>query len=231
MRKILISISIFVLSLFVSNTRIFALCEDDTLNDWAEKLSISFEQVKHYDDDGNAINEDIPYSYLLKLSIPRTDIKVYAKDTFNSSSYEITYDNDYKNFVLGSEVHFVNKVYVITVYMQDSASACASEKMKTITYTVPPYNKYHDTQYCEDNPKEDICGTYVEVDDEDKVEDLIDRYYNDDLQNQINQMSPWYQKAWYYITEYWLYIMIPLMSISIVYIAIILIVKKRSEKE
>lgn len=223
MKKVIRLTAIF-LCLFLMSNNVYATCEDDTLNKWAENLEIKFEEVK---------NDEYPYSYLLMLSVPREDLRVTAKDTYSVNTYDVEYDKDFKNYVIGSEIHFVDKKYTFVVYMSSTASICASEKMKTITYTVPKYNSYNDTIYCEDNPNAEICGSYTKVDDNKKNEadDLIDRYYNDKIDEELYNNSAWYEKVWIKIKEYSLYVVIPLAVVALFYYIVIFITKKRSEKE
>lgn len=234
MKRVLIIVTIFIVCMFMFNTSLYAACMDTDLNDWAEKLEVKFVQVTDkYLEDNNYTDSDLPFSYLLMLNNPREDIKVVAKDTGSGGTYNVDYDKNFKNYVIGSEVHFTAKTYTITVYMTDSNIACPGEKMRTITYKVPKYNSYNDTLYCDENPKSDICGSYKEVD-EDKVDELdklVDRYYKDKVKDEIYKYAPWYEKAWIIVKEYSLYVLIPLASVSIVYGAVIYVTKKRREKE
>lgn len=224
MKRVFISIIIFMVFALAFNTSLSAECDDTDLNNWAEKLEIKIQEVE---------NEEYPYSYLLMLNIPRNDLRVTAKDSFSSGTYNVDYDAEFKNYVVGSEIHFVDKTYTFTIYMADSSSVCGEEKMKTITYTVPKYNEYNDTEYCEENPNAEICGSYTKIDEnkEDELDKLIDRYYKDKLEDEIYRNAPWYQKVWMVVKDYSLYVVIPLAAVASVYTVVIYITKKRREKE
>ncbi len=224
-------ILIIIISIFIFNTDIFASCDNDELNTWAEKLDIKFNEVTEaYLKEIKMTEEDVPYSYLLMLNYPRTDIVVKAKDTY-SGTYNVDYDANFKNYVIGSEIHFIDKTYTFTIYMSNSAITCPGERMRTITYVVPKYNSYNDTVYCEDNPDAEICGSYTKVEETDKIDDLIEKHYNDKLEQELLKSAPWYTKLWNVIKEYALFVIIPLAIIAIFYYIVIFITKKRSEKE
>jgi len=230
MKKVLNISFIFILCLLSINVN--ATCNNNELNEWAEKLNIKMVQVTdQYLIDNNFKEEDIPFSYLLMLNIPRNDLKVVAKDTYSQNEYDVQYDSNFKNHVIGSEVHFIDKEYKITVYMDSDAENCANEKMKTIKYTVPKYNDYNDTVYCEDNPDDEICGAYTDVSDNKKeeIEDKIDDYYEEVIEDELFKTKTWYEKTWIIIKEYALFVLIPLIIISIVYIIRIKIIKKKGE--
>lgn len=231
MKKVLLCVLLVLLSF--TGIKVCATCFDDTLNTWIEKVKIK--QVIISDDykaPSGVSNEDLSnYSYLLMLDIPRSDLKVMAKDTYSSSEYEVEYDSNYKNYVIGSEVHFINKVYTITIYMADDATSCAGEKMRTFTYTVPKYNQYHDTSYCEGNPDDENCGMYTEVKDTDKIDTIIKDDYDDMIKKEEYSTLSFIEKAIFVIKEYYLYVLIPVIAISIVYYVIIMITKKRREKK
>lgn len=227
MKKI---VSIFCFFFIVMNAN--AVCYDDKLNDWAESLDIKFVQVTDkYLKDNNYTEDEIPYSYLLMLNKPRKDLRVVAKDTYQENEYNVNYDIDFDNYVIGSEVHFVDKEYTITVYMNDSSAECKGEIMKTIHYKVPKYNDYNDTIYCEENPDDKICGAYTEINDKNKkdIQDKIDDFYNEKLEEELFKTKSWYEKVWIIIKEYALFILIPLVIISIAYLIKIKVIKKKGE--
>ncbi len=217
-------VMIVLITAIVLMTNVEATCYDKEINDWSESLEIKFEEVK---------NEEYPYSYLLMLNNPRTDIRVTAKDTYSNGTYDVEYDTDFKNYVVGSEIHFIDKEYTFTIYMNDNAESCGGEKLRTIKYTVAKYNEYNDTVYCEENPDADICGSYTKVneDDADKIKDKIEEYYNNKIEEQVLAGKPWYVKVWAMVKEYSLYVIIPIVIVAIIYSVIIYIAKKRSEKE
>lgn len=221
MKKIFISMFILLLML-LSFDNIYAECNDVALNNWAEEVEIKFQEVK---------NDEYPYAYLLMLSKPRSDLKVVAQDIYSDGTYEVEFDNDFKNYVIGSEVHMEDKEYIITLYMSDSAESCAGEKMRTIKYTVPAYNKFNDTIYCENNPDDEVCGAYTKVEKPDITKDLIDKYYEDEIENELHLNKTIFEKAWLIIKEYWLYVIIPLLVVTLTYEIIIFITKKKGENK
>ena len=100
-------IMLIILGMLIT-VNVKAVCQDEKINDWAESLEIKFQEVK---------NEEYPYSYLLMLNNPREDLKVIAKDTYSNGDYNVEYDTDFKNYVIGSEIHFIKKEYELNIYI------------------------------------------------------------------------------------------------------------------
>lgn len=220
MKRLYKVIVLFTLIFTLSNVN--AVCDDEKINDWAEKLDIKFEEIT---------DESYPYSYLLMLNNPRTDLKVEAKDTYSNGTYIVDYDEDFKNYVIGSEIHFINKEYNLNIYMSDNASVCKGELVKTIKYVVPKYNTYNDTLYCENNPKDPSCGSYTDVDKNDDMNDKVNEYYDKQVEKEELSNKPLSQKMLYIFLEYAPYVLVPLIVLVIIYMIVIRVIKKRSEEK
>lgn len=190
MKRLYKVIVLFTLIFTLSNVN--AVCDDEKINDWAEKLDIKFEEIT---------DESYPYSYLLMLNNPRSDLKVEAKDTYSNGTYIVDYDEDFKNYVIGSEIHFINKEYNLNIYMSDNASVCKGELVKTIKYVVPKYNTYNDTLYCENNSKDPSCGSYTDVDKNDDMDDKVNEYYDKQVEKEELSNKPLSQKMLYIFLE------------------------------
>ncbi len=214
-------IMLIILGLLIT-VNVKAVCQDNKINDWAESLEIKFQEVK---------NEEYPYSYLLMLNNPREDLKVIAKDTYSNGEYNVEYDTDFKNYVIGSEIHFIKKEYELNIYMSDNASTCAKELVKTIKYAVPKYNEYNDTLYCEANPDDKECGAYTDTTKNDKMDDKVKDYYDKQIEKEEIRNLPTGQKILRYILEYAPYVLVPLVILVTVYLIVIKIIKKRSDEE
>lgn len=220
MKKIY-KISLLLIMLFTM-VNVKAVCEDEKINEWAESLDIKFQEIT---------DESYPYSYLLMLNNPRNDLRVEAEDTYSKGTYNVEYDEDFKNYVIGSEIHFINKEYNLKIYMSDNASVCKGELIKTIKYVVPKYNTYNDTLYCEDHPNDSQCGSYTDTSKNDEMDNKVNEYYDSQVEKEELKNKPFLKKVLHIFLEYAPYVLVPLVILVIIYLIVIKVIKKRSEEK
>ncbi|NLC48407.1 MAG: hypothetical protein GX758_03500 [Tenericutes bacterium] len=232
MKRILL-LSLIALSLFFARTNVFAVCEDKELNDWAEDVEILFqEDVSHLyetlDENGNKVLKEYVAEYYYKLLIctPREDVTVKVTDTENTKEYNAINSDFDNSYIINSYLHFKAKTYTFKIYANDSSS-CPGELLKTLKYTVPAYNKYVGTEFCEQNPNEEICQADYDSSkiEEEKIDKIMDSVIE---KNKISSMS-FFEKALYYVGKYWFYVVIPIIVVAIVYFVKIRVYKKKGE--
>lgn len=224
-----IRILLFSLMLiFAFSDKIFAVCEDEELNDWAAEATIQAVEdvdMDMYDENDKLIGTHKKEYHYLLLVYPQTNL-VYAKvkDSLSNDEYIVNMNKDFSTIAIGSKVHDTKKKYTITLY-GTSDSACPNEKLKTITYEANPYNKYMTTEFCINNPNDEKClfdsdaGTMTEKEFEDYVAKQLEI-------KEVENMS-WTAKIWFYIKKYWYFVVIPVVLISIFYGITIFIEKKK----
>lgn len=212
MKKIIFSILLIVI--FMPN--VFAVCENNEINDWAEKVKVKFVNEEYREklifEDGTIIPEYVPkYDYVLSLDPMRDDVYMVVKDSISNKKTTIKNEgSDYYDKVIGSTVHFDEKKYTIEVFVKENAKECAGEKVRTLTYSVPPYNMYTLTTYCEENKDAEICESYKDTSDitEEEFEEITGTGDNKKEEN----------KWVILLKEYWYTILVPFVVISIIYI-------------
>lgn len=214
--------------IFVFSDKVFAVCEDDELNDWAEEAQIEAvedDDMDIYDDDGNLLKAHKKEYYYLLMVYPQTNL-VYAKvkDSITNKEYVVNMNTDFNTIVIGSKVHNDKKKYTITLY-GTSDSACPNEKLKTLTYEANPYNRYMTTEYCINNPADEKCK--FDSDAGTMTEEEFDTYIAKQLEAKEVENMSWIAKVWFYIKKYWYYVVIPVVLISIFYGITIFIEKKK----
>lgn len=224
-----IRILLFSLMLiFAFSDKIFAVCEDEELNDWAAEATIQAIEdldMDMYDENDKLIGTHRKEYHYLLLVYPQTNL-VYAKvkDSLSNDEYIVNMNKDFSTIAIGSKVHDTKKKYTITLY-GTSDSACPNEKLKTLTYEANPYNKYMTTEFCINNPNDEKClfdsdaGTMTEKEFEDYVAKQLET-------KEVENMS-WIAKTWFYIKKYWYFVVIPVVLISLFYGITIFIEKKK----
>ena len=219
---------ISLMLLFVFSDNVFALCEDEELNDWAEEAQIEAiedDDMDIYDDSGNLLKTHKKEYHYLLLVHPQTYL-VYAKvkDSITNKEYVVNMNTDFNTIVIGSKIHNTKKKYTISLY-GTSDSACPNEKLRTISYEVNPYNKYMTTEYCIKNPFDEKCK--FDSDAGLMSEKEFDEYVASQLEAKKVQNMSLFAKSWFYIKKYWYYAIIPIVLISIFYSITIMIEKKK----
>lgn len=220
MKKI-IYVCLTLCCLFSFKTKLFALCEDQTLNDFAEKVELILYDESFISND----EEGVEYAYVIHLSEEQEGLYLKVKDSLYSEEFIVNYDSELKNYIIGSFIHYVPKRYVVEVYVQDDYKVCKGEKLKTLTITVPPHNEYADTEYCETHSDEAVCQKHV-----DNSNITLDEF-NNLVNNSPTTFKSIVNSIWDAIVKYWLYVLIPASLVAIYFIVKIYIYKKKEEKE
>lgn len=219
---------ISLMLLFVFSDNVFAVCEDEELNDWAEEAQIEAiedDDMDIYDDSGNLLKTHKKEYHYLLLVHPQTQL-VYAKvkDSISNKEYVVNSNSDFLTIAIGSKIHYEKKKYTITLY-GSSESACPNEKLKTLTYEANPYNKYMINPYCIEYPQDEKCS--FDSDAGTMTEKEFAAYVASQLEAKEVQNMSLFAKAWFYIKKYWYYAVIPIVLISIFYGITIMIEKKK----
>lgn len=211
MKKIIFSILLlFTLTLYVK-----AECNDTDLLTYANNVKIQFET-------SDAL-ENPEYLYYLFLEPQRDDIEI--KST-NSLYGGVTIGSDMENGKYGvpSRIHYKEKTYKFEVYVKSNAKACAGEKLTELSYTVPPYNYYSNTQYCVEHPDLEMCKKMAntkELTNEEFVEKVKENEKKDDDEEK--------SLIFKIIFDYLIWIIIPAAIIGFIYYKKIDKVKKVKE--
>lgn len=226
LKKILFSIFCLLIFSFGVNA---ATCDDRDLNEWAENAYIDYdEDLGVVDENGNILREK-EYSYLLFVYPYNQNIRVMARNNHTNKDIEIEYDSLYGTNVLGSYIHMNSKTYTFSFY-GGKHSACPGVLLKSIEYTVPPYNIYSQNKFCVDNPTEDICKTHS-----DEMKDVTDKEFSKlvtDIEEEQKLASMnLAQKVLYYIKKNWYFAVIPVVLVAAFYAIKIHLYKKKVDSE
>ncbi len=208
-----------------------ALCYDEELNEWAVDVNVSFKEDKRFVPMGeNSSENDEFFAYFLSVSPIRDDIIIKVTDGSGNiaegKSYNIDLDNDGKKedeYGVGCYNNLDDETYIIEIYGKEN-SACPNELLKTLKYTVPQYNDYIKSEYCENYPDHELCQTYTN-----KTKSMTETEFNDILDKydkEIKGKELTSSKIFKIIVEYGIYILIPLALVSIYYIIKIVKLKK-----
>ena len=199
----------FILIFFVCSLNINGLCYDSSLNEWALNTKIKF-----IDFNRNLINEEtgeplyktMDYSYILTVDNSRDDIIIKA-----STSY-------------GAEIE---GIYV----PGNDKSVCKNELLKTITYEIEPFNFYYKTEECEMYPEASLCTMYKDTSDVTEKEFKEEmKAYAESLNSDVDDPS-WFEIIISYFLNYGIYILLPIVVLSIFYLKKIHVVKKNERKK
>lgn len=214
-KKIIIAMTLVFL---LSFTKVKATCDIDFINDIAEKFKVVYTEdtaSKIISESGHVTEVETGYAYFLVFS-PYSDwIKIKVTNSLDSEEQVAKYNETQKTYVIGSYIHYQPKEYTIKVYGADS-STCSNELLKTTKITVPRFNDYSLFEYCALNKTEDICSMMKDTT-KVSLEEFKEITSKTEDEKKIDNMTT-FEKVKYYALRYGLFILIPILIISIYYV-------------
>lgn len=190
---------------FIFMLNVNAECADKELNDWASKVEVKFTLISEPGYDASQ------YAYLLSLDNPRNDIRFTVTDGSlgTADAREITVDDKTKLYAVGCYTNLEDETYTIDIF-GDVGSACEGEHIKSIKYTVPRYNEYMKQRICTGNDSE-YCKAFTNI-----TKDMTLEEFEKKVEETTPSSKPT-GRLWEILKEYGLYILIPLVLVSIYY--------------
>ncbi len=210
---------------FLLITNIKAACSDTSLNDFVEKLEIKFLEPRTEEDYAPGFlkslkeNESPGYYYYFYFS----EDKYNGKD-INETLELIALDGEgkpgiwkYQPAIAKYGVGGYNGVdeETYTLKVKAISGACKDQILKQTSYTIPKFNMYVNTAYCEKYPDHELCQTFT-----DKTEDMNDADFGKamaEYERSLKDKKPTFKK---FILKYYSYILcivIPIILVSIYY--------------
>lgn len=222
MKKLFLFILSFVV-LFSFKPLLNADCNDEDLNEWA--TTINGEYVLNEKGDSLAF----PFAYFITINPIRDDINIKVTDASGVSAFAKKYEGKETNvFGVGCYTNLEKETYKIQVYGGKN-SACPNELLRTINVTVPRYNEMSKAQACKDNKDYELCKTFT-----DSTENMSEQEFSEKLDEYTNNGSTnasLLLKILSIVKEYLIYIIIPFVIVTIIYIIRVKNYKtKRGEK-
>lgn len=222
MKKIMFTISLF---LFINFDSLYALCDDDELNKIIDEVNVTLveDSTDTILEDGSVIpnSKDREYAYYLLIGPYSELVNAKVIDTSTDKIYDTKYNSNYGALVYGSYIHFDEKNYLIKIY-GSKKSACPNEELKTLNYKVPKYNTNQLSSYCDNHQYDEKCKLDADV----SVEEFEEYVEQTEYQEMLNEMN-FIEKVWFYIKKYYLYVLIPIVIITLCYLVSIKIYKKK----
>ncbi len=226
-----LKILLCILLMFVFTTNIFASCDNDEILHMADDVLLGFLDDKDLNyqgknDDGETVTYTLPreYGYVLVLYpyYPKLRMEVIDKDT--GEKYPVVYSYKYFTDIMGTSYHYEDRHYTINYYSNDE-NACYGELLRTFDYTVPAFNNYSTTTFCEEHPNTELCQVYTNT--EDMTVEEIEEMKESISKEEMNSL----QIALLYIKKYWIYVLLPIIIVSIYYKIRINSYKRKAEQE
>ncbi len=219
---------IIILFIFIFCPNINALCYDEELNEWATNIEVLFQK----DERSVAATQEITseneyFAYFLSITPIRNDIKIIVTDGSGNKAEGKEY-SDVDLYGVGCFANPEEETYLIEVYGAED-SACPNDLLKTLKYTVPRFNRYIKSEYCEKYPEHELCETYTN-----KTKNLEEKDFNDVLGEYdriIKEKELTTSKIFKLIIEYGMYVLIPFIIISVFYITKIIKYKKQEREK
>ncbi len=218
MKRNIKKLSFLFLTIFAFNLNIDAECNDDELNNWAEKVEIVFKEFKAEQGDENQ------FAYTLTATPYNEKVTAKVKSTYSKDFFEVEYDKDYNGYALGSELHHQTKKYIFRFYGNDT---CDGELLREIEYEVPAYNLYSLTDICQEDEYKNtkICKMNTDTSDI-----TVDEFNKEIKKITENNRSAFY-KIFKGVIGNWYYAFIPFVLVAAVYTYKVYGFKKEQSKK
>lgn len=220
--KILFSmLLVFVLCLHIN-----AECNDEELNEWATKVQPVF--IENTQTGG----EYSKYAYFLTIDPYKGDprkgegqfrLVVYDGDGNRAEAEVIPLGDGTKIYGVGCFTNLEEETYTLEVYGALDG-ACSNELLKKVRYTVPRFNRMVKSAKCE-NSESELCKTFTNA-----TKDMTEEEFNKkvDEDNGATKGETTFKDILKSILNLLLYIIVPLVVISVVYL---IKIKKYKQEE
>lgn len=213
MKKVLL----FVLTLFVFVHVNAEECLEKEYIDWASDLKPVF-TVFNYNEHEDLDLTKYQYAYFLSLSKERDDITFNVIDKYNNTIPADHFDEiNIYGAGLYKEIEGKEETYKIEVY-GNAKGSCNGKLITTLEYTVPAFNQYYKTQYCDKYKEHELCQVFTNATQNMTLDDFKSemRAYEEEL----NKKNNFFARVWDFIVSirvYILCVLIPIIAVSIYY--------------
>lgn len=249
MKKIYLLLTI-IIATFALNYKVNAACTNEDIDKILDKIKVSYvedeliktdliaedlnDQSEELDDELKAkLEQDASsensmvhmkeYLYLILVGETYNYFTVKVRNNLTKEVEDALYSSYYNSYYVGSNVHFEPKTYTIEIYGNED-NVCKGELLKTYEYTVPAYNQYASTNYCDNHRDEEICKSNTDTS-KMTLEEFDEETQKIDKKNELENMN-FFAKCWLYIKKYWLYVFIPVALITLGYLFLVFRYKK-----
>ena len=214
---------------FVLCINVNAECQDEELNEWATKVEAAFKENKTTGGDA------AKYAYFLSITPQKGSysdgteqfrIVVIDESGAKANGELYTLGDGSTIYGVGCYTNLEEETYTIEVYGSEK-SKCANEKLKTLRYTVPRFNRMVKNAKCIDNDIE-LCQTFTN-----STKDMTEAEFEKEVEKQTKaKEEPMTTTDILKLAlSYGLYIIIPLAIITIIYISKVKKFKKEERKK
>lgn len=205
-----------LLTLFILAVNVNAICDNEDLNEWATTVEVkmvhTIGDVKYEVTKADGTKEEVTkeFAYILTINNPRDDILLKFKDEAGNTADGVVYTlaDGTKVYGAGCFTNLEEEKYIVNVYGKDT---CNNELLKTIQYTVPRFNEYVYNAACLNSDSE-YCKNFTNSTKDMTYEDFKKAMAEEEKKN--NRASG----IWGILKEYGLYVLIPLIIVSVYYI-------------
>ncbi len=208
-------LSFFTIILFTTN--VYAECDKDNIEDlreWATKAEVLFTETT------NAYSDQ--FAYFLSVTPARDDIIVKVEDQYGAMDEAQEY-KEVNLYAVGCNTNLEEMTYTVSVY-----SKCNNELLKTMKYIVPRYNRMIQNDVCEKYPNHELCKAFTNATKDMSEADFLKTMEEYDKAH--TETTIW-EKIVSIVREYGIFILVPFLIITLVYIIKIQEFKKEERKK
>ena len=221
-------ISLILLTLiiiFSFKIDIKADCYDEELNEWATTVEVKF--IENTSKNFGDAFKDNDYAYFLTITPMRDDIYIKAIDGDGIPAMGEKFAS-INLYAAGGYTNLEKETYKIEVYGAEN-SKCKNQLLRSLSYTIGPFNDMIKTEECEEHPDHELCQTFT-----DKTQNMTREEFNKEIkkyEKEIAQKGFTLSKLFKTIGEYSIYILFPFFIITLIYVVKIKKYQKKVSRE
>ena len=212
---------LFTIILILTNLNVYAECNDEDLNAWADKVKSKYVY--------NAkTNSDYLYAYFIGIDNYRDDIKIEVTDGSGAKAEGRIFEKIDNLYAVGCYTNFEEETYTINIY-GNSKSKCSNELLKTLKYTVPRLNRARKDALCEKYKDHELCQPFTNETKDmttDEVHKILEKY-----DKEVTKIPKIKESLWIVVLKYALYILIPFGVIALIYMTKVGKIRKGEKKK
>ena len=198
-------------------TNVYAECDSneiEELREWATKAEVKFTLSPE--------NYSNKYAYFLSVTPEKEGVIVEVEDAYGNKAKAKKFE-DINLYGVGCYTNLEETTYTVRVY-----SECSNELLKTMKHTVPRLNRMIKNEVCAKYPDHELCQTFTN-----KTKDMTEQQFLKKMNeyDQSQQKTSFGTKILQIIREYGIFILIPFLLITLVYIIKVQEFKKKERKK
>ena len=209
---------------FLGMLTLNADCED--VMDIANNISVKNKFYMPSYDEINGEDTENPFVLGIEISNITENIYILVSNDYDSDVITVKYEDTDNGTIVIDSPNIYKKVKMNVRVFSNDETCSSNNSLKSINLETNISNKFYYTSVCLDNPELKICEKSYDTSDLDEDGFVLEAQKEIDKLNRtiIDSISDFFKK-------YWLFILIPVVVITIIFVITVIVIKRRMNNE